>query len=112
MNDSYQLNLRKLFERGCRIQPQNEIVTKIKGGYHRITYKQLQLRSIKLASSLQKSGIKIGDRIGSFMWNNARHLMLYYAVPSMGCVLHTINIRLHPKELAYLIQHADVCHNT
>eukprot|EP00486_Rosalina_sp_Unknown_P005722 CAMPEP_0201570668 /NCGR_PEP_ID=MMETSP0190_2-20130828/13017_1 /ASSEMBLY_ACC=CAM_ASM_000263 /TAXON_ID=37353 /ORGANISM="Rosalina sp." /LENGTH=539 /DNA_ID=CAMNT_0047994439 /DNA_START=13 /DNA_END=1629 /DNA_ORIENTATION=+ len=107
MNDSYQLNLRKLFERGCRIQPKNEIVTKINGGYHRISYEQLQLRATKIASSLQKCGIKIGDRIGSFMWNNARHLMLYYAVPSMGCVLHTINIRLHPNELAYLIQHAD-----
>lgn len=107
MNDSYQLNLRKLFERGCRIQPKNEIVTKINGGYHRITYEQLQLRATKIASSLQKCGIKIGDRIGSFMWNNARHLMLYYAVPAMGSVLHTINIRLHPNELAYLIQHAD-----
>eukprot|EP01083_Nonionella_stella_P278689 947837_1 len=107
MNDSYQLNLRKLYERGCRIQPKNEIITKIAGGYHRLTYEHLQHRSTKIASSLKKLGIKIGDRIGSFMWNNARHLMLYYAIPSMGCVLHTINIRLHPKELAYLITHAN-----
>ena len=107
MNDSYQLNVRKLFERGCRIQSNNEIVTKIQGGYHRITYKQLQHRATKLASSLQQCGIKIGDRIGTFMFNNARHLMLYYAVPSMGAVLHTLNIRLHPKEISYLIQHAN-----
>eukprot|EP01084_Bolivina_argentea_P313339 542617_1 len=107
MNDSYQLNLRKLFERGCRIQPTNEIVTKVKGGYHRITHKQLQHRATKLASSLQRMGIKIGDTVGSFMWNTARHLMLYYAIPSMGAVLHTINMRLHPHELAYLIQHAN-----
>ena len=108
MNDSYQLNLRKLYERGCRVQPNNEIVTKINSGYHRTTYKQLQLDATKLASCLHSLGIQIGDRIGSFMWNNTRHLMLYYTVPAMGCVLHTINIRLHPKELAYLIQHADV----
>ena len=107
MNDSYQLNVRKLFERGCRIQSNNEVVTKIQGGYHRITYKQLQNRATKLASSLQQCGIKIGDRIGTFMFNNARHLMLYYAVPSMGAVLHTLNIRLHPKEISYLIQHAN-----
>lgn len=110
MNDSYQLNCRKLFERGCRIQPNNEIVTKIsKNRYHRTTYRQLQHDSTKLASSLTKLGINIGDRVGSFMWNNARHLMLYYAIPAMGSVLHTINIRLHPNELSYLIQHANVC---
>eukprot|EP00484_Ammonia_sp_Unknown_P030414 CAMPEP_0197036808 /NCGR_PEP_ID=MMETSP1384-20130603/14193_1 /TAXON_ID=29189 /ORGANISM="Ammonia sp." /LENGTH=578 /DNA_ID=CAMNT_0042467023 /DNA_START=27 /DNA_END=1763 /DNA_ORIENTATION=- len=107
MNDSYQLNLRKMFERGCRIQRNNEIVTRVDGGYHRMTYAQLQHRATRIASALQKCGVGIGDRVASFMWNNARHLMLYYAVPSMGCVLHTLNFRLHAKELAYLIQHAD-----
>ena len=108
MNDDYPLNMLQLYERGCRVQPTSEIVTLINNGKntHRMTYQECQLRATRIASSLKKFGIKIGDRIGSFMWNNARHLILYYAT-CMGTVLHTINIRLHPKELAYLINHAN-----
>lgn len=108
MNDSYQLNLRKLFERGCRIQPENEIVTHCSdGNHHRMNYIELQSRATKIASAISKLGLKIGDRIGSLMFNNGRHLILYYAIPSMGMVLHTINIRLHPNEIKYLINHAN-----
>ena len=106
MNDNYQLNLRKLFERGCRIQPDNEIVTRTDIGYHRITYRQLQARSTRLASALSKVGISPGDTVTSFMWNNARHFMLFYALPAMGAVLQPMNIRLHPNELAYILQHS------
>ena len=106
MNDDYQLNLRKLFERGCRIQPDNEIITRTDIGYHRITYRQLQARSTRLASAMSKAGINPGDRVASFMWNNTRHFMLYYALPAMGAVLQPMNIRLHPNELSYIIQHS------
>ena len=109
MNDNYPLNLRQLYERGCRVQPNNEIVTLINDGQstHRMTYQQCQTRATRMASALQKFGLKVGDRVGSFMWNNGRHFVLYYAIPCMGAVLHTINIRLHPKELAYLINHGN-----
>ena len=66
----------------------------------------MQQRATRIASSLARHGIKPGDRVASFCWNNGRHLILYYAVPAMGAVLHPINIRLHPKDLAYLITHA------
>ena len=108
MNDSYQLNLRKLFERGCRIQPDNVVVTKVEGGYDRMTYRQLQQRATRTASALQREGISIGDRVASFMWNNGRHMILYYAIPAMGAVLQPMNIRLHPKELQYILQHSEV----
>ena len=94
MNDDYQLNLRKLFERGCRIQPDNEIVTRTDIGYHRITYRQLQARSTRLASAMSKAGI------------NTRHFMLYYALPAMAAVLQPMNIRLHPNELSCILQHS------
>jgi len=106
MNDDYQLNLRKLYERGCRLQPDNEIVTQTDLGCHRITYHKLQARSTRLASALSKLGISPGDTVSSFMWNNARHFMLYYALPAMGAVLQPMNIRLHPNELSYIIQHS------
>ena len=107
MDDDYQLNIRFLCERGVNVQPDSEIVTRIDNGqYHRITYVEAQQTAIKIAYALSKFGIKIGDRIGTFMWNNSRHMCLYYAVPSMGAVLHTLNIRLSRKELAYIINHA------
>merc|ERR1719206_488146 len=106
MNDSYQLSLRRLFERGPRHQPLNEIVTRVDRGYHRMTYTQLQLRATRLASALSSLGIRVGDRISTFMWNNGRHMALYYAIPAMGAVLQPINIRLHPKELQYIIEHS------
>ncbi|MDH5738470.1 MAG: long-chain fatty acid--CoA ligase, partial [Gammaproteobacteria bacterium] len=57
--------------------------------------------------ALAAHGIKVGDRVASFMWNNYRHLELYQAVPSMGAVLHTLNIRLSPTDLEYIINHAE-----
>ena len=55
-----------------------------------------------------KQNKQIFDCKGTFMYNNARHLQLYYAVPCMGCVINPLNIRLHPNDLSYIIQHADV----
>eukprot|EP01083_Nonionella_stella_P287730 979498_1 len=107
MADDFQLNLRYLCERGASVQPDSEIVTRIGNGkYHRITYRQSQKISTKLAHAISNLGINIGDRIGTFMWNNGRHMCLYYAIPCMGSVLHTLNIRLANKELSYIITHA------
>ena len=78
----------------------------IEGGYHRITYAQHQERVHQLASALTKWGVNIGDRVGTFMWNTARHYQCYHALPSMGCVMNTLNIRLAPAELKYIIGHA------
>jgi fatty-acyl-CoA synthase len=63
-------------------------------------------RSYQLANALARRGVAIGDRVGTFCWNNARHLQCYHAVPCMGAVLHTLNIRLGPNELGYIINHA------
>jgi fatty-acyl-CoA synthase len=106
MNDSYQLVLKTLLDRGPKLQPDNLVVTKIEGGYHTITYAEHMKRSYKLANALAKRGIGLGDRVGTFMWNNARHLQCYHAVPCMGAVLHTLNIRLGANEIGYIVNHA------
>eukprot|EP01084_Bolivina_argentea_P023804 44462_1 len=107
MADDFQLNLRYLCERGVAVQPNSKVVTRIANGkYHSITYRQAQQTATQIASALSNLGIKIGDRIGTFMWNNGRHMCLYYAIPCMGSVLHTLNIRLANKELSYIITHA------
>ena len=64
-------------------------------------------RADQLAAALTSLGIKDGDRVGTFMWNNQTHLEAYLAVPCMGAVLHTLNIRLFPEQLAYVINHAE-----
>lgn len=73
----------------------------------RITYAELGERVLKLCSALKELGIQPGDRIGTFAFNSTRHLELYYAVPLMGAVLHTINVRLFPEQITYITNHAE-----
>lgn len=100
------LLLSRLMDRGPHLNPHEEIVTRSETGLHRLTYAELKHRTCQLATALADSGVAIGDRVGSFLWNNHRHLELYYAVPAMGAVLHTLNIRLSARDLEYIINHA------
>jgi len=101
------LLLWRLLDRGAWITPNEEIVSATNSGSHRLTYAEAATRARQLASALKEHGIGIGDRVGSFMWNHHRHFEMYQAVPSMGAVLHTLNIRLGPKDLEYIINHGN-----
>ena len=101
------LLMSRILGRGAILDPDIEVVTMQAKGTHRQTLKQTWDRASQLAHALNKHGIEVGDRVGSFMWNNYRHLELYQAVPSMGAVLHTLNIRLSPTDLEYIINHAN-----
>jgi fatty-acyl-CoA synthase len=90
-----------------RLFPSKEIVTKEESGVHRTTYGEMVPRINQLAGALKRLGIKEGDRVATLCWNNHRHLELYYAIPSMGAVLHTLNLRLFPKDLEFVIQDAE-----
>jgi fatty-acyl-CoA synthase len=72
----------------------------------RSTYARLHARSLRLARSLAAAGLRRGDRIATLMWNHFEHLEAYYGVPAAGGILHTLNLRLHPDELAYIATHA------
>lgn len=100
------LLMSRILGRGASLDPEVEVVTQQANGIHRQTLQQTWNRANQLAHALSERGVKIGDRIGSFMWNNYRHLELYQGVPSMGAVLHTLNIRLSPNDLEYIINHA------
>jgi len=100
------LLLSRILGRGAKLDPNEEIVTLQENGTHRQTLKTTWARANQLAHALKDSGIGLGDRVASFMWNNYRHLELYQAIPSMGAVLHTLNIRLGPKDIEYIINHA------
>ena len=74
---------------------------------HRTTWGEVFRRARKLANALQAAGVKAGDRIATLAWNDYRHLELYYAVSCMGAVLHTVNPRLFPEQLEFIINHAE-----
>lgn len=73
---------------------------------HRTTYGECIDRAARLASALRRLGIRPGDRVATLAWNHWRHLEVYYAVPSSGAVLHTLNLRLHPDDIAFIARHA------
>ncbi|MCB1691129.1 MAG: long-chain fatty acid--CoA ligase [Pseudomonadales bacterium] len=100
------LLMSRILGRGAKLDPNNEVVTLQANGTHRQTLRATWQRAGQVAGALARHGIEVGDRIGSFMWNNYRHLELYQGVPSMGAVLHTLNIRLSPTDLEYIINHA------
>ena len=96
----------RLMDRGPRLAPREEIVTRTDAGLHRQDYATLRRRASQVVDALTAHGIRPGDRVASFQWNNHRHLELYYGVPAMGAVLHTLNIRLGARDLEYIINHA------
>src|SRR5512145_2280840 len=74
---------------------------------HRTTWREVFRRARKLANALEAAGVRAGDRVGTLAWNDYRHLELYYAVSCMGAVLHTVNPRLFPEQLEFIINHAE-----
>ena len=85
-----------------------EIVTRtVEGPIHRYTYRDLRDRSKQLANALTRLNVKLGDRIGTLAWNTYRHFELYYGVSGMGAVLHTVNPRLFPEQIDYIVNHAE-----
>src|SRR5438874_3630475 len=103
----YPLTLQHAFNRAVRIFPRKEIVTQTDNGLHRYTYRDWGKRTLQLANALHSAGVQEGDRVATFGWNTYRHLELYFAVPCMGAVLHTLNIRLFADQLVYIINNAE-----
>src|SRR5215831_9569516 len=73
----------------------------------RYTFADFALRTRKLARALQRLGIRQGDRVATLCWNHHQHLEAYFGVSMTGAVLHTLNLRLHPDELAFIVNDAD-----
>jgi len=108
MMDDYPLSLVTIFERCQKYFAHQEVVTRRPDkSLHRYTYGDFYQRAKKLASALVKAGIKPGDRVGTLMWNSYSHLEAYFGIPLSGAVMHTLNLRLSPQDLAYVINHAE-----
>ncbi|MDB5960885.1 MAG: long-chain fatty acid--CoA ligase [Massilia sp.] len=85
-----------------------EIVSRrVEGDMHRYTYRDCRDRAKRVGHALQGLGIQMGERVATLAWNGYRHMELYYGVSGSGVVLHTINPRLHPEQIAYIVNHAE-----
>jgi fatty-acyl-CoA synthase len=96
-----------ILRHGQQVHGDSSVITVETGGFRRATFTEVATRAEKLAAALRRLGIQDGDRVGTFCWNNQGHLEAYLAIPSMGAVLHTLNIRLPAEQLAYVINHAE-----
>ncbi len=96
-----------IFERAEKYHPHKGIVTATGDGLERTTYGEWAARTRKLGGVLDNLGISADGRVATFAWNTARHLELYFAAPCTGRVLHTLNIRLFPEQLTYIVNHAE-----
>src|SRR5438876_2573442 len=107
----YPLTLTSLLERAGKLFPGVEIVSRLPEGgtpkgTHRYTYRDFHARSLALSAGLRRAGLNRGDRVATLMWNRSQHLECYFGIPAAGGVLHTLNLRLHPDELAFIANHA------
>ena len=100
------LTLAHLLERAGRLFPRSEIVSRLPDKtLHRQTYADFARRTRALGGALQTMGLRRGDRVATLMWNHHAHLEAYFAVPCAGGVLHTLNLRLHPDDIAFIANH-------
>ncbi len=104
----YPLTLVHLLERARRYFPKTEIVSRLPDrSLHRYTYGDFYRRSRALAAALTRAGMRKGDRVATLMWNHYAHLEAYFGIPVAGGVVHTLNLRLHPDDIAYIANDAE-----
>ena len=101
------LTINWIFGRGERYYGTKTVVTKTATGLDRRTFADVTAETRKVAGALDSLGLSEGGRVGTFAWNTARHLGLYFAIPGTGRVMHTLNIRYFPEQLIYTVNHAE-----
>src|SRR5881409_169930 len=104
----FPLTLTHLLRRAEAFFGDGEIVTRLPDKtFHRTNHRETLRRARQLAVALQRAGLERGDRVATLCWNHYQHLEAYLGIPSGGFVLHTLNLRLHPSDLAYIANHAE-----
>lgn len=102
------LLISSLIEHAAQYHPEAEIVARtVEGPVHRTNYREVAQRAKRVANALQALGVSRSDRVGTLAWNTHRHLELYYGVSGSGAILHTVNPRLFPEQIEYIVNHAE-----
>ena len=103
----YELTVPTILDRAATLFPKRQIVSRLPDrSLHRYTYADMHRRALQLAAALQGLGVGKGDRVATLAWNHYQHHEAYFGVPACGGVLHTLNLRLSPSEIAYIVNHA------
>ena len=103
----FPLTISSILRHGTQVHHDSEVVTATADGSRRMSYGDVGRQAAQLAHALRSLGITGDQRVATFQWNNNEHLVAYLAIPSMGAVLHTLNIRLFPEQLVYIANHAE-----
>src|ERR1700753_2039412 len=103
----FPLTTTAIMRHGCTVHGARTVTTATDDGYRHTTYRELGEQAAQLAKAWPRRGITGAQRVATFMWNNAEHLAVYLAAPSMGAVLHTLNIRLFPEQIAFVANEAE-----
>src|SRR3954469_25450851 len=103
----FPLTITGIMRYACTVHGDRKVTTPTGDGYRHATYREVGEQAARLANALRRVGITGDQRVATFMWNNAEHLTAYLAIPSMGAVLHTLNVRLFPDQLVYIANHAE-----
>ena len=103
----YQLTVTSLMRHGARLHPNSEVVSWRGEGARHARYAEVAARAGRLANALCSLGVRPGDRVATLAWNNQEHMEAYLAVPCMGAVLHTLNLRLTPQQLVHIVNDAE-----
>jgi fatty-acyl-CoA synthase len=101
----FPLTIQMILQHGRAIYPDSEVLAYREGSVERLSFAEIAANVDRLARGLQSLGLRSGERVGTLCWNSAAHLTAYLAVPSSGGVIHTVNLRLSPEHLAYVINH-------
>lgn len=97
----------RIIEHAAKVHGKQEVVTRsVEGPIHRTTYAEIHKRALKVSQMLERDGIKLGDRIATIAWNTWRHLEAWYGIMGIGAICHTVNPRLFPEQIAWIINHA------
>ena len=103
----YPLTIGSIMRYACDVHGDRKVTTATGDGYRQTTYREVGEQAARLANALRRIGITGDQRVATFMWNNAEHLTAYLAIPSMGAVMHTLNIRLSPEQIAFIANEAE-----
>jgi fatty-acyl-CoA synthase len=104
---NFPLTITAILRHASGVHGARKVTTATGDGYRQCTYRELGQQAARLANALRRLGVTGDQRVATFMWNNAEHLTAYVAVPAMGAVLHTLNIRLFPDQVVYIANEAD-----
>ncbi len=108
MMQDWPLVVPSILDHAARFHGEREVVSRsVEGPMVRSTYGEIHSRARKVAKALTKRGVRLGDRLGTLAWNTGRHLEAWYGIMGIGAVCHTINPRLFPEQIAYIVNHAE-----